>query len=72
MRKALLVIIGLSVTTPTSATSPSREVAGGPGGLAREVLGEGFSYLSELRARVQEHNACELPGISVKYDSFIP
>ena len=60
------------MTTPTSATSPSREVAGGPGGLAREVLGEGFSYLSELRARVQEHNACELPGISVKYDSFIP
>ena len=47
-------------TTPTSATAPSSE------------LPEGLALLSHWRSVVEEVGACALPGVSVKYDTFIP
>ena len=46
--------------TPTSATAPSSE------------LPEGLALLSHWRSVVEEVGACALPGVSVKYDTFIP
>ena len=46
--------------TPTSAAPPSSEAA------------EGVALLSHWRSVVEEVGACALPGVSVKYDTFIP
>ena len=53
------IVVGLAIT-PTSATAPSSE------------LPEGLALLSHWRSVVEEVGACALPGVSVKYDTFIP
>ena len=69
VKRALRAIIVLLATTPISAMNPSRESvavasgAEGPGGLG---------LLHSLRAQVEATNACTLPGVSIKYETFVP
>ena len=68
-----LVIAALLVTTPSVATTASSDVAAAAGG---GVPVGGYDsilapYFSALRI-VQGSNACALPGVSIKYDTFIP
>ena len=35
-------------------------------------MSEGFSELTRLEGVVKEVNACAMPGVTIKYDSFIP
>ena len=55
-----MAILVLSAITPIRATASSE---GALSGLAR---------VSELRSIVEGTNACELPGVSIKFDSFVP
>ena len=53
--------------------SPSPEGGGSAAGSSGvSVRPEGLTYLSELKHLVESENACSLPGVSIKYDTFIP
>ena len=52
-------MVVLIATTPTCATTPSRNE-------------EGFAQIAHLRHLVDSVNACALPGVTIKYDTFIP
>ena len=59
----------LLATTPISATNPSRESAA----VASGAEGHGgLGLLHSLRAQVEATNACTLPGVSIKYETFVP
>ena len=52
-------MLAMLVTTPTRA-APSSE------------LPEGLALVSTLRMQVEEIGACALPGVALKYDTFMP
>jgi hypothetical protein len=54
-------MLAMLAITPTSATLPSSERPA-----------EGIALVSRLRSVVEEAGACALPGVSVKYESFMP
>jgi hypothetical protein len=57
------------VTTPIDATRRWREPDWGK---ASAVAFEGLSQLALLRTQVMNDNACALPGVSIKYETFVP
>jgi len=61
------------VITPSAATNASPKPFGGSTGSSGvSVCPEGLTYLSELRYLVESESACSLPGVTIKYDTFIP
>lgn len=79
-QRVLQVILALSVTTHTSATRQWRpEAAEGAagdgvwrGGCNCLIATEPLASLAEMRRVVLEHNACAMPGVSLKFETFIP
>ena len=69
-----MLILALSALTPTSATSAPPPNGGG--GLARppgDNLGvSSLALLDTFRRVVETENACALPGVSLKYGTFLP
>lgn len=61
------------VITPTSASPASTKLTQAPTRLSAGDLGsDGFALLSELRHLVMNENACALPGVTLRYDTFLP
>ena len=69
----LRAMVAMLAITPTVATSASPVKSGEAiaGSSSVSVLGEGLTYLSELKSRVERENACILPGCPIHYDNFI-
>ena len=71
-------------TIPSAASPSSSELAGGAAvahlcsvgeestACGSPQLHQGLAAVAHLRSVVEESTACALPGVSVKYDSFIP
>ena len=62
MASAWVRILAISAITLTSAAPRS----------APSELPAGLAYVSHLRSVVEEAGACFLPGVSIKYDTFVP
>ena len=71
-RQALKAIVVLLATIPTSAMPQSPKEGLAPTTSTVAVSTGGVSTLASLRLLVESENACAMPGVSIKYDSFIP